>query len=87
MDAVGYLVIEAECSLSVPARILDLLTAQDRLPRAFGFHLDEGAMRISLALGPTPASRRAILVAKIRGIAGVHTVSEEAEHPVRVVPA
>lgn len=82
MDAVGCLVIEAECSMGVPARILDLLTAQDRLPRAFGFHCNGGAMRISLMLGPTPAPRRAVLVAKIRGIAGVHTVSEPAGHPV-----
>ena len=69
--------ILADADLAVPARILDLFTAQARMPQAFAFRGAATGLRLDIVTGPMPATRRAIILGKLRCITGVRSVREQ----------
>ena len=66
--------IRAEACVAVPARILDLFSAHGLLPVAFTFNLVADGLRLEVELGEMSAGRRAIVLAKLRRIAGIQWV-------------
>lgn len=69
--------ILSDADLGVPARVLDLFTAQSHLPRVFAFRRADDGLRLQIVVGVMSPGRRAILRAKLDCIAGVRCVSEQ----------
>jgi hypothetical protein len=78
MSGEATIEIEAVMDMGVPTRILDLFTAQDRIPASFGFHAADGGMLLRLGAGAMPPERLAVLLARLRRLHGVHAVRERA---------
>ena len=79
--------ITAQRDLGVAARILDLFTAQARIPEAFGFTTGDDGMKIRLTIGNMPSDRRTVLLARLACLPGVRHVVTRAAEPPRLVSA
>jgi hypothetical protein len=75
---VNSLRIDADLDLGVPARVLDLLMANGRLPARFELGQTDGRYGLVVGFSDLPAAAASQLAARIRQMPGVFLVEQRA---------